>query len=141
MLARFERAQVAQARRDRSSEHLQHAGTFEPFVEHLRSSRAGEGVASTARNGQSKRRQQPIATAKRLESVMSLVSISIPTYDRLEYLKEAVASARSQTHGKIEILIGDDGTSREIEEWSRAISKVDSRVRYQRNKHNLGMAG
>jgi glycosyltransferase involved in cell wall biosynthesis len=72
---------------------------------------------------------------------MSLVTIAIPTYDRLEYLKEAVASARTQTHGEIEILIGDDGTSREIDEWSRAISSLDSRVRYQRNKRNLGMAG
>lgn len=72
---------------------------------------------------------------------MSLVTIAIPTYDRLEYLKEAVASARTQTHGEIEILIGDDGTSREMEEWSRAISNLDSRVRYQRNKRNLGMAG
>jgi len=40
---------------------------------------------------------------------MSLVTIAIPTYDRLEYLKEAVASARTQKHGHIEILIGDDG--------------------------------
>ena len=71
---------------------------------------------------------------------MSFVTIAIPTYDRLEYLKEAVASARTQTHGEIEILIGDDGTSREIEEWSMAISSLDSRVRYQRNQRNLGMA-
>src|SRR5688572_24981692 len=140
MLARFERAQVAPARSDRSSEHFQHARTFEPFVEHLRPGRAVEGDAAAARNHESKRSQQPIATAKRVESVMSLVTIAIPTYDRLEYLKEAVASARTQTHGEIEILIGDDGTSREIEDWSTAISSLDSRVRYQRNQRNLGMA-
>lgn len=72
---------------------------------------------------------------------MSLVTIAIPAYDRLEYLKEAVASARTQTHGEIEILIGDDGNLREMEEWSTAIAGLDSRVRYQRNKRNLGMAG
>ena len=72
---------------------------------------------------------------------MSLVTIAIPTYDRLEYLKEAVASARTQTHGEIEILIGDDGTSQEIKTWAESIAGLDSRVRYQRNKRNLGLAG
>ncbi|HEX6186628.1 MAG TPA: glycosyltransferase family 2 protein, partial [Pyrinomonadaceae bacterium] len=72
---------------------------------------------------------------------MSLVTIAIPTYDRLEYLKEAVASARTQTHREIEILIGDDGTSQDINTWAASIAGIDSRVRYQRNEHNLGLAG
>ncbi len=72
---------------------------------------------------------------------MSLVTIAIPTYDRLEYLKEAVASARTQTYSNIEVLIGDDGTSQEIKAWAEFISAVDSRVRYQRNERNLGLAG
>lgn len=72
---------------------------------------------------------------------MSLVTIAIPTYDRLEYLKEAVASARAQTYSDIEVLIGDDGTSQEIKTWAESIAGIDSRVRYQRNERNLGLAG
>jgi len=70
-----------------------------------------------------------------------LVSIAIPTVNRLDYLKEAVASALAQTYEHIEVLIGDDGPTKEIEEWTRGISELDSRVRYQRNKRRLGLAG
>lgn len=72
---------------------------------------------------------------------MSLVTIAIPTYERLEYLQEAVASARSQTYSNVEILIGDDGTSEEIKTWAESLALIDSRVRYQRNERNLGLAG
>lgn len=72
---------------------------------------------------------------------MSLVTIAIPTYDRLEYLKEAVAAARAQTYTNIEILIGDDRAARETQEWVESIAALDARVRYQRNEKNLGMAG
>jgi glycosyltransferase involved in cell wall biosynthesis len=70
-----------------------------------------------------------------------LVSIAIPTVDRLDYLKEAVASALAQTYEEIEILIGDDGTTAEIEKWGRSISRIDLRIRYQRRERHLGMAG
>jgi glycosyltransferase involved in cell wall biosynthesis len=72
---------------------------------------------------------------------MGLVTIAIPTYDRLEYLKEAVASARAQTYCDIEVLIGDDGTSKAIKAWAESVTSIDSRVRYQRNERKLGLAG
>lgn len=72
---------------------------------------------------------------------MSLVTIAIPTYDRLEYLKESVTSARAQTYNHIEVLIGDDGTSQEIKTWAESIAGIDSRVRYQCNERNVGLAG
>ena len=70
-----------------------------------------------------------------------LITLAIPTFDRLEYLKEAVASARAQTYCNLEVLIGDDGTSQEIKTWAESIAGIDSRVHYQRNERNLGLAG
>ena len=72
---------------------------------------------------------------------MPLVTIAIPTYDRLHYLREAVSSALAQTHAEIEVLIGDDGPTQEIEQWACSAISRDARVRYQRNHRNLGLAG
>lgn len=72
---------------------------------------------------------------------MPLVTIAIPTYERLEYLKEAVASARAQTFRDIEVLIGDDGALQAIQDWGKSLTSRDSRVRYQRNERNLGLTG
>jgi GT2 family glycosyltransferase len=70
-----------------------------------------------------------------------LVTIAIPTVDRLAYLEEAVASALAQTHRRVEVLIGDDGTSEAIHAWAAGASARDPRVRYQRNARRLGLAG
>lgn len=71
----------------------------------------------------------------------SLVSIAIPTLERLNYLKEAVASARAQTHRRIEILIGDDGRDESLREWCLSQADTDARIRYLRNERRLGLAG
>ena len=70
-----------------------------------------------------------------------LVSVAIPTFDRLHYLKEAVSSALAQTYDNIEVIIGDDGETESIKAWSQNITRQEPRVRYQRNPHNLGLAG
>jgi glycosyltransferase involved in cell wall biosynthesis len=56
-------------------------------------------------------------------------------------LKEAVSSALSQAYPNIEILIGHDGENETIQSWATALANCDSRVRYQRNEQNLGLAG
>jgi glycosyltransferase involved in cell wall biosynthesis len=70
-----------------------------------------------------------------------LVTICIPTYRRLEYLKEAVSSALQQDYPRFEIIIGDDGTTQELREWCQEQTKQNPRVRYQHNGRNLGLAG
>jgi glycosyltransferase involved in cell wall biosynthesis len=74
-----------------------------------------------------------------------LVTIAIPTYSRLNYLKEAVASALAQTYPNIEVLIGQDpgkdGLDESIRSWSQTLVSQNSKVRYQWNSHNLGLAG
>lgn len=70
-----------------------------------------------------------------------LVTITIPTYNRLQYLKEAVGSALVQSYENIEILIGDDGINPAIQEWCEQQAKQNSKIRYQKNPRNLGLAG
>ncbi|HEY1173910.1 MAG TPA: glycosyltransferase family 2 protein [Verrucomicrobiae bacterium] len=70
-----------------------------------------------------------------------LVTIGLPTYKRFAYLQEAVAAALAQTYAPIEVLISDDGPGTEIGPWSRSLAEQDPRVRYQKNAHNLGLAG
>lgn len=70
-----------------------------------------------------------------------LVSIAIPTFDRIGYLKESVTSALTQTYRQIEVLIGDDGPTDTIQAWGQELARQDARVRYLRHPHNLGLAG
>lgn len=70
-----------------------------------------------------------------------LITIGLPTYQRLHYLQEAVASALAQTYSPIEVLISDDGPGTEIGPWARTLAQKDPRVRYQKNARNLGLAG
>jgi glycosyltransferase involved in cell wall biosynthesis len=69
------------------------------------------------------------------------ITVGIPTFERLDYLKEAVVSAQELRHDDLEILISDDGTGREIGKWAHDIQAVDPRVRYRKNAHRLGLAG
>ncbi|MBF2066608.1 MAG: glycosyltransferase family 2 protein [Calothrix sp. C42_A2020_038] len=75
----------------------------------------------------------------------TLITIAIPTYNRLNYLKEAVASALAQTYPHIEVIIGQDptpnGLDQSIQVWSQMCVSQNSKVRYQFNSHNLGLAG
>lgn len=69
------------------------------------------------------------------------VSICIPTYDRLAYLREAVASARAQTLTDVEIVIGDDGDSADLRAWCLGQAGEDARVRYLKTPGRLRLAG
>src|SRR5580692_1858936 len=73
--------------------------------------------------------------------VTPAVTICLPTFRRLHYLKEAVAAAQAQSLRNIEVLISDDGDSAEIKRWSEGAVQADSRVRYRRNEKNLGLGG
>ncbi len=56
-----------------------------------------------------------------------LVSSVLPTFDRLAYLREAVASVLAQTFGDWELLLVDDGSTDGSAEWARGLR--DRRVR------------
>jgi len=74
-----------------------------------------------------------------------LISVCIPTYSRLEYLKLAVNSVFAQTYTNFEICVAQDpmpnGPSSEIMEWCEANATSNPKFRYQLNKENVGLAG
>ena len=70
-----------------------------------------------------------------------LVTIAIPTFNRPEQLREAVASALAQSYPALEVLVGDNGASDSVRAWCDSVARDDARLRYQSYGRNLGMAG
>ncbi|MCF0039878.1 glycosyltransferase family 2 protein [Dyadobacter fanqingshengii] len=74
-----------------------------------------------------------------------LISICIPTYSRLEYLKKSVQSCLDQTYKHIEICVSQDpkkdGPDREIMEWCQEQAQKIPFFTYNLNINNLGLAG
>jgi glycosyltransferase involved in cell wall biosynthesis len=67
------------------------------------------------------------------------LSIGIPTYNRVNLLRDAIDSAVSQTLGEgVEIIVSDDGSR---DGTAEMVAKFGSRVRYVRQQTNLGLAG
>jgi len=66
------------------------------------------------------------------------VTIIVPTYRRLHFLREALASALAQTYHDFELIVSDDSASDEIAGYVDSLN--DSRIRYRRNAKNLGIA-
>jgi glycosyltransferase involved in cell wall biosynthesis len=62
------------------------------------------------------------------------VSIVVPTYNRLEYLRGSLASVFAQTFQDWEMLIADDGSSEETLAYLRSLG--DSRVRLMQLPHS-----
>ncbi|MEO7166354.1 MAG: glycosyltransferase [Spartobacteria bacterium] len=69
-----------------------------------------------------------------------LVSIIIPTFDRPQYLQEAIDAALAQTHRNVEVLVFDNGTLPETLAVGEEAARRDERVRFRRNESNLGMS-
>ncbi len=66
-----------------------------------------------------------------------LVSVIIPTYNRAEYLQQAIASAINQTYQNIEIIVSDNCSPENPQEIIEAFK--DTRIRFWRQPQNLGM--
>jgi len=67
----------------------------------------------------------------------ALVSVIIPTYNRPEFLRQALESAVQQTYRSIEIIVFDDCGS--INSQEVVDSFQDPRIRFHRNSENLGL--
>jgi glycosyltransferase involved in cell wall biosynthesis len=68
-----------------------------------------------------------------------LVSVCIPTFNRVTTLAKAIASAQKQTYRDIEILVLDDQSTDDTERMVREASAADARVRIVRQKENVGL--
>ena len=67
-----------------------------------------------------------------------LATIAIPTFNRAETLKRAVASARAQDYRSVEILIIDNASEDATKEVCQALADEDPRIRYMRQPRNVG---
>ncbi|WP_104498383.1 glycosyltransferase [Acinetobacter indicus] len=67
-----------------------------------------------------------------------LVTVYIPTYNRVELLKRAVKSVQEQTYQNLEIIIVDDCSNDGTHEYLENLSKKDDRVRYFLKEKNSG---
>lgn len=59
---------------------------------------------------------------------MSLVSIVMPTHNRVELLKRALKSALAQTHSEVEVIVVNDGSSDGTADYLKTIT--DERVKH-----------
>lgn len=65
-------------------------------------------------------------------TIHSLVSIIIPTKNRVALLRETIASIEAQTHTLWEAIVVDDGSDDGTEEMIRDIVSMEKRVRFAR---------
>lgn len=67
-------------------------------------------------------------------STTPLISILIPTYNRAQFLPDAISSALSQNYPDFEVIVVDDGSNDETPDTVNKFS--DTRLRYFRKKHS-----
>lgn len=58
---------------------------------------------------------------------MPLISVVIPTYNRANYLKEAIKSVLAQTHREVQIIVADDGST---DDTASVVSSFGDKVKY-----------
>jgi glycosyltransferase involved in cell wall biosynthesis len=67
-----------------------------------------------------------------------LVTVYIPTYNRLQLLQRAVDSVLDQTYQNIELIIVDDNSNDGTKDYLTELAKKDHRVNFKINTLNLG---
>lgn len=72
-------------------------------------------------------------------STRPLVSVGIPTYNRVEGLRSAVESVLAQGYPQIEVVISDNASEDGTRAYCEALAAGDSRVLYVRQERNQGL--
>lgn len=68
----------------------------------------------------------------------SLITIYIPTFNRLELLKRSIDSVLNQTYSNIELIVVDDCSTDGTQDYLKEISSKDGRVKYFFKEKNSG---
>ncbi len=75
------------------------------------------------------------------EKQQPLVSFGIPTYNRADKIHVSIDSILRQGYDNIEIIISDNDSADNTKEICEAYAEKDSRIKYFRQKTNLGLIG
>ncbi|KKQ66373.1 MAG: Glycosyltransferase [Candidatus Daviesbacteria bacterium GW2011_GWA2_38_24] len=67
-----------------------------------------------------------------------LVSVVIPTHNRLKMLRDALDSVLNQSYSNLEVVLVDDCSNQETKVGIEEMARHDSRVRIIRNEENIG---
>lgn len=67
-----------------------------------------------------------------------LVTVYIPTFNRIDLLERAIKSVLSQSYQHIEVIVVDDCSTDGTDQFLSELSKADSRVRYFLKEKNSG---
>jgi glycosyltransferase involved in cell wall biosynthesis len=70
-----------------------------------------------------------------------LVTVAVPTFNRVGYLRGCIESIRSQTYTNLEILVGDNASTDSTAEAIHALEAAEPRLRALFHDENLGMVG
>jgi glycosyltransferase involved in cell wall biosynthesis len=73
-----------------------------------------------------------------LQTTVPLVSVIMPTYNQEQFIRRAIASLLAQTLTDWELIIINDGSPDSTEDIIEEYL-FDTRIRYYKNKHNLGL--
>lgn len=66
------------------------------------------------------------------------LAIGLPVYNGERYLAEALQALLGQTYEDFELIISDNASTDGTEEICREFAAVDRRIRYVRQRHNIG---
>ena len=66
------------------------------------------------------------------------LSIGLPVFNGEKYLRQAIDSILAQTYQNFELIISDNASTDGTEKICREYLKKDSRIKYYRNRSNLG---
>ncbi len=69
------------------------------------------------------------------------VSICIPSFNHGAFISDAINSVLKQTHQDFELIIVDNRSSDNTVDIVNEYVKIDSRVKFHINNHNIGMVG
>jgi GT2 family glycosyltransferase len=69
---------------------------------------------------------------------MAVITTVLPTYQRPDLLRRAVASVVEQSFASWRLCVCDNGSDSETEEFMRGLTQQDARVEYHRHRTNIG---
>lgn len=74
-----------------------------------------------------------IYPTQRIDDIKPTISVILPTYNRAEYIKDAVESIKNQTYSNWELIIVDDGSTDDTEKIVSGC--MDDKIKYFQRTH------